>query len=512
MIPKANSSVLFISMVLVICLFLACTCWAFSKDNITTMDSNLDLLSESAVFSRNETITFPSLDELNITADLYLIDKTSPIVLLFHRADWSRGEYLEIAPILNELGYNVMAIDARSGADINGVANKTVERALENELGVSYSDAAVDIEAAIQYAKENLGYENIITWGSSYSASLVIALSEKYNANVKAVLAFAPGEYFTLEDKSIAHYAEKLTIPVFITGAKAEKDWYHPIFEAVASEDKICFVPESDGYHGSQALWKSSFGNQEYWNAVISFLGSLELNNKVKEPPTNRTVLFPSIDELNITADLYLIDKTSPIVLLFHRARWSRGEYLEIAKKLNELGYNAMAIDARSGANINGIENETAKNALEYGLGVTYPDAAVDIEAAIQYAKEKLGYENIITWGSSYSASLVVALSQKYSDNVKAVLAFAPGEYFTLEDKSISDYAEELTIPTFITGAKAEEEWYRPIFEAVASNNKVCFVPESDGYHGSQALWKSSFDNQEYWDAVITFLDSLKLK
>ena len=511
---KVNGSKVICLVVFVICFsFLASSsniAWAMDKVN------NSEIVFDSDFFTKikcDATITFPSLDGLDITADLYLIDKTSPIILMFHRAGWSRGEYLEIAPKLNALGYNVMAIDARSGSGINGVENETTRRALDKELGVTYPDAAVDIEAAIQYAKNKLGYNNIITWGSSYSASLVIAKSQKHSDTVRGVIGFAPGEYFKLDRKSIAKHAKELTLPVFITGAKAEEKWYRPIYNAIPDENKVIFVPKYEGIHGSQALWQSYRYNYEYWNAVKSFLNDVKKDIKnEKELPGKETIVFPSLDGLNITGDLYLIDDHSPIILMFHRARWSRGEYLEIAPRLNELGYNVMAIDARSGANINGVENETVKQAIQYGLGITYPDAAVDIEATIKYAKNELGYNKIITWGSSYSASLVIALSQKYSDNVKAVLAFAPGEYFKLEEKSITQLATELRLPVFITGAKAEEDWYRPIFEAIPSENKVIYVPDHDGYHGSQALWKSSRENQTYWKAVTSFLESLEIK
>ncbi|WBW99102.1 MBL fold metallo-hydrolase [Oceanirhabdus sp. W0125-5] len=262
---------------------------------------------------------------------------------------------------------------------------------------------------------------------------------------------------------------------------------------------------EPDRFH------KGNIDNILNLQAMESYLSG-HWEDEAKKTPRNETFVFPSLDGLDITADLYLIDNTSPIILLFHRARWSRGEYLEIAPRLNELGYNVMAIDARSGASINGVDNKTVLRALENGLAHTHPDALVDIEAAIQYAHEELGYEDIITWGSSYSASLVLAISQKYSDNVRAVLAFAPGEYFKIENKSIAKYAKELQLPVFITGSKPEEQWYRPLYEAISSKDKVCFIPESQGYHGSQALWKSSNDNDSYWNAVKTFLKSLKLK
>ena len=77
-----------------------------------------------------------------------------------------------------------------------------------------------------------------------------------------------------------------------------------------------------------------------------------------------KTVHYKSKDGIQITADLYMSHKTSaPFIVLFHQARWSRGEYREIAPKLNKMGFNCLAVDQRSGDAVNGVENETKKSA-----------------------------------------------------------------------------------------------------------------------------------------------------
>ena len=51
---------------------------------------------------RSETISFNSEDGLKVFAELYMIHpKSAPMIILFHQAGWSRGEYQEIAPKLN---------------------------------------------------------------------------------------------------------------------------------------------------------------------------------------------------------------------------------------------------------------------------------------------------------------------------------------------------------------------------------------------------------------------------
>ncbi len=82
-----------------------------------TLLAVLFLLTNSVHATDNTTIHLKSADGLLITADSYLPHdtNTAPLIVLFHQAGSSRGEYSEIAPRLNELGFNCIAVDQRSG-------------------------------------------------------------------------------------------------------------------------------------------------------------------------------------------------------------------------------------------------------------------------------------------------------------------------------------------------------------------------------------------------------------
>lgn len=257
------------SKILILAIILLCIPLVYIIINRVTVTSNS--------IPKSETITFPSVDGLEITADLYLIDDNAPLIILFHQAHLSRGEYLEIAPRLNELGYNAMAVDTRTGSICNEIINETAKRADEDKIDTTYSDILMDMEASIKYANVELGYDKIITWGSSYSASLVIGWSQNYSDIVRAVIAFSPG-YLEIENESFKEYARKLTLPVFITGIKYQKNLYLHICNLISSERKVSFVPESCGVQGSPALWEETEGHEEYWEAVINFLDSLEMD------------------------------------------------------------------------------------------------------------------------------------------------------------------------------------------------------------------------------------------
>jgi len=230
--------------------------------------------SKTAKFE-GETIQFSSGDGIKVTADLYLTsDLQAPFIILYHQAGYSRGEYREIAPRLNEMGFNCMAVDQRSGDQVNGVINLTHQAAIKQNLTAEYWDALKDLEAAYIYVKYSLKPERIILWGSSYSAALVFYLGSEHHDNIAGVLAFSPEEYFEINGKEIKSFAAKVTAPVFVTSAESEYPKWKSIYDAVRSE-KSSFLPENEGKHGSKALWNDNPGHEKYWQAVSDFLAKL---------------------------------------------------------------------------------------------------------------------------------------------------------------------------------------------------------------------------------------------
>ncbi len=218
-------------------------------------------------------------------------------------------------------------------------------------------------------------------------------------------------------------------------------------------------------------------------------------------------VTIPSKDSLPITADMYSVDENKPYIILCHQAGYSRGEYKEIATKLNKLGYNCLAIDLRSGGEVNGIKNETAAAALKKKKPQGYLDAEQDILAAIDFvyfSSEK----PVILWGSSFSASLVLKVAT-YNDKVKAVMAFSPGEYF--KGINLADKIKILNKPLFVTSAKSEATDVLTLTKSIMSKNKVQYIPKGAGGHGSRVLWNNSPDYLDYWTAVILFLRDIDL-
>lgn len=212
---------------------------------------------------------------------------------------------------------------------------------------------------------------------------------------------------------------------------------------------------------------------------------------------------FPSKDSVTIYADLYESEGSHVNLLLCHQAGYSRGAYKQTGTILSKLGFNAMAIDLRSGESALKVPNLTSEEAATKGKSTEYLDASQDIEAAIDYIYNCNGNKPIIIVGSSYSASLCLLIG-KSNPKVRAIAAFSPGEY--LEGISVKDSIAGIQKPIFVTSSKLEIPQTQQLVSGVDSTYLTLFKPNVEGIHGARALWKETEGHKEYWNAFLKFL------
>lgn len=224
------------------------------------------------------TIALRAGDGVPVTVDVYAPHPAeAPFVVLCHRANWSRGEYAELAPWLNSLGYNCLAVDQRSGGKINGVDNQTLLEALKRSKDTGYPSAEQDILAALGYANKR-AKGKVVLWGSSYSSSLAIVIAVKKPELVDAVVSVSPGEYFAeygLSRDWIKEHAARLSVPALIMGPANERTQVMSVYDAIPEGNKRVFVPNAGGRHGSEALWQKTGGYEAFRATAEEFLASL---------------------------------------------------------------------------------------------------------------------------------------------------------------------------------------------------------------------------------------------
>ncbi len=228
-----------------------------------------------SAFAAPSPVTLTAAGHVKVFATYYGTgDVTKPIVLLFHQAGANGAEYSTIAPKLNALGFNALAVDQRSGGRAFGRANRTV-----NALGHStrYRAALPDLQAALDWARKN-DSGKIVVCGSSYSAALVFLLAANNPGKVAGLIAFSPGEY--LGGRHVVHDAAgKLRdVAVFVSSAsdRGEIAAAHAIVRAVPGTAKTQFAPKQ-APHGASALRADAnpTGATAVWAAVESFLAPL---------------------------------------------------------------------------------------------------------------------------------------------------------------------------------------------------------------------------------------------
>ncbi len=240
---------------------------------------------------------------------------------------------------------------------------------------------------------------------------------------------------------------------------------------------------------------------------MMKFLLALSLLSLLLLQGNKEKVSFTSVDGLEITADKYHIDEEYPYIVLFHQAGSSRGEFRDIAEKFLKLRNNCLAVDLRSGDNSNFINNETASRARGAGKSVNFLDARGDLLAAIDYA-HGLNSKEVILLGSSYSASLAL-LEGLNHPLVKAVIAFSPGEYFG-DDLRMEDTLKTCSIPLFVAVTEREQPYVKQMLKAFPEDDYTLFQPDAGGVHGARALWDDNPSKDEYWLALLMFINNLK--
>ena len=219
------------------------------------------------------------------------------------------------------------------------------------------------------------------------------------------------------------------------------------------------------------------------------------------------TVTFSSTDGLLITADRYLTDPENPYIILFHQQNSSRGEFMNIARRLCKLDYNCLAVDLRNGGFSNSISNETVKRCQESKCPNDYHDVENDMQAAIQYAG-KISGKPVILLGSGANGSLSLMLG-KTDENVRAVIALSPGEYF-MPKINVHDTIAGLEKPVFITSSVSEIPYVKELASGIDQEYITIFEPQlGEGAHGSKALSPRYENNSEYWLGLMLFFKDL---
>ncbi|MBO6506125.1 MAG: dienelactone hydrolase family protein [Kordiimonadaceae bacterium] len=228
-------------------------------------------------------------------------------------------------------------------------------------------------------------------------------------------------------------------------------------------------------------------------------------------------VTYRTSDNVEVHAywqDSRAADKSAaPTILLFHMARASaQGEYQETSERLNEEGYNTLAVDLRSGSDRLGAPNKTqlALEGREYSYCEAYPDLVASLEWAQQHTQGP-----IMAVGSSFSAALVVKLAADFPDQLKGVVAFSPASGEPMEGCRPEEILDQLSIP--VMALRPDREMAIESVQAQAKAFEAQSIPYleiENGRHGSLMLRQSvtGAPMDHAWEPFLSFLGKAMLQ
>lgn len=212
----------------------------------------------------------------------------------------------------------------------------------------------------------------------------------------------------------------------------------------------------------------------------------LALSSLIITCNAQETVFISASGNAGINAQLFLQNNSRPFILLFHE-RDNTEEYAILSSRFMNLNYNCLSVVIKNSG------NQPAVN---------------DILSAIAYAR-KICNKPVILFGSGRLASLCL-LSARKNNNVKAVIALSPGEYFQ-PGISIRDAVNDISQQVFVCSSEKELPYIKEMFfKEGTRSNITLFKPEKSAtLHGSAVLDESNPSGSEYWFALMMFFKNL---
>ena len=109
--------------------------------------------SETVASLAPQPVELKAPDGVIVYGTYYPVAEPRALILLFHQAGSSSGEYADIAPRLQREGFAALAIDQRVGGNLYG-ANRTMAGSKDK---TDYLGALPDLEAALAWARPRAG-------------------------------------------------------------------------------------------------------------------------------------------------------------------------------------------------------------------------------------------------------------------------------------------------------------------------------------------------------------------
>ncbi|NKB90531.1 MAG: hypothetical protein GKS06_20175 [Acidobacteria bacterium] len=224
----------------------------------------LALATPGLVVAQETELSTVASDGVTVFGETYFghLDATAPLILLFHQADSNgRGEYGDLAPVLNEAGFRAVAWDLRMGGEVHGSVNRTLE-SLPPGTPNRFCDAYPDMVAALEYVLATELADEVIVWGSSFSSALIFHLAADHASAVSTVIGFSPPLGGPLEECRVRRALPRVAAPMAVFRPRSEMG-YEDIEEQrrLLEDAGADFYVIEDGVHAASMLLDERTGH-----------------------------------------------------------------------------------------------------------------------------------------------------------------------------------------------------------------------------------------------------------
>lgn len=222
-----------------------------------------------------EVVRIPSPDGPGLVTDVHAVEGARTTLVLYHQGDGSaRGEYGFLVPELTARGYNVVLPDLWMGGDVFHLPNRT-EDAHPRPESYGYCDAMTQVKTVRSWAAERFPGTRLVTWGSSYTAALVLLDAADDPTRLAAVISFSAAAGPPMEGCRADSAAPLLQVPALLVrpAQEAAMDIVQRQNELYRENGHWIWVADP-GAHGSSALHPDRAGDsaRETQEALWRFL------------------------------------------------------------------------------------------------------------------------------------------------------------------------------------------------------------------------------------------------
>ncbi|HDH03983.1 MAG TPA: alpha/beta fold hydrolase [Candidatus Campbellbacteria bacterium] len=220
----------------------------------------------------------------------------------------------------------------------------------------------------------------------------------------------------------------------------------------------------------------------------------------------SRIIKLKTNDEVAIAGDFYpLEEKTAPAVVLLHMMPSTKESWRNFAKKLNQAGFQVLAIDLRGhGESGGGPGGYRSFSDEEHKASIN------DVEAAVEFFISRgVPFKKISLAGASIGANLSLQFQSEHSE-IKAGVLFSPGlSYHGIDTEPMVKKIQPDQSVFLAAGGENDEystETAQKLFNALKSKNKQIKIFHNAGHGTTMFMEEPALMNE-----IINWLKQIYL-